>query len=197
MADHCDTSIEVTPAGLYPRVLGDSWSQLAEPVRLAHTTGSMLQARGRLRVVRGPGRVARGVVALLRLPHASGAADTRLIVTPEGTGERWRRIFDGRPLVTEQRATGARELGERHGIFECRFRLDTEDGSLIYRQTGAAIVLGSIRIRLPKAIAPRVEGREDPASGPHQVDIHIRVALPLVGTLLTYDGTMTFEEPRA
>ena len=183
------------PSGLYARLLGSSWLQLAEPVRVAHTTESMVCARGRLRIAHGRGYVARFLAALLRLPRANAAAETRLVVTSRDEGETWRRTFDDRCLATRQYATGDRELGERIGVLEFRFRLDVSDGSLVFRQVDAALVFGSVRVRVPAAWAPRIDAREDPA-GAHQIGVHVRVVLPALGPVLTYEGIIDLEEQR-
>jgi len=183
------------PSGLYARVLGPSWLQLAEPIRFAHAPEPIVCARGRLRIARGRSRVARFLAALVRLPRASTAAETRLVVTPLGDVEHWRRTFDGRCLATRQYPTGGRELGERFGVLEFRFRLEASEGSLVFRQVEAALVFGSVRVRVPEAWAPRVEAREDPAGARH-IDIHVRVVLPALGPVLTYDGIIELEEQR-
>jgi hypothetical protein len=186
---------EVTPLpdaslGLYERLLGSSWRQLAEPIRLAHAAESTL--RGRFRIVHGRGYVARVLAALVRLPRPSRAAETRLVIAACGDRQQWRRTFDDRHFDTWQYQTGDGELGERIGVLEFRFRLSASDGSLVFRQLEAALVLGSIRLRLPAAWAPRIEAREDPA-GARQIGVRVRVVLPAVGPLLTYDGSINLE----
>lgn len=183
-------------SGLYARLLGSSWMQLAEPVRFAHATESMVCARGRLRIAHGRGYIARVLAAMLRLPRENGAAETRLVVTARGDGEHWRRTFDDRCLATRQYPTGDRELGERISILEFRFRLDVSDGSLVFRQVEAAVVCGSVRVRIPAAWAPRVDAREDPA-GAHRIRIRVGVVLPALGPVLTYEGIIDLEEQRA
>jgi hypothetical protein len=184
------------PRVLYARLLGSAWHQLAEPVRVAHTSLSTIHAVGRLRVGHGRSHVARLVAWLLRLPRAADAAETRLVVTPDGAGERWLRTFANRRLETVQYEAGDGELAERIGILELRFRLHVSDGSLLFHQVAAAVRWASIRVRLPALCAPYVEAREDPA-GPHHVCIHVRVEAPALGTVLTYDGTMDIEDARA
>src|SRR5580704_17216100 len=75
-----------TPRGLYARLLGSSWLQVAEPLGFAHASGSTV--RGRLRVAHGPGHVARLLARLLHLPRESDASVTRLVITPgvDGSG---------------------------------------------------------------------------------------------------------------
>jgi hypothetical protein len=148
---------------------------------------------------------------LLRLPRPADAAETCLVVTSHAGGERWLRTFDDRRFDTRQYLAGGPvaggpvaggpgagecELAERIGLLELRFRLEASEGSLVFRQVGAALLLGSLRLRLPAASAPRVEAREDPA-GARQIRVHVRVALPAVGPLLTYEGTMNIEDTGA
>ena len=179
------------PLRLYPRLLGASWSELAESIRLAHSAKAALC--GRLRISYGRRRPARGLAALLRLPRPSGHANTRLVITSCGDTERWLRTFDGRSIDTRQYRTGDGELGERIGVLEFRFRLEASNRSLVFQQLEAAFVVGSVRLRIPAAWAPRIEAREDPA-GPRQIGVHVRVLLPVLGPLLTYDGTINVEE---
>jgi hypothetical protein len=133
---------------------------------------------------------------LLRLPRPSDAAETRLIVTARADAEHWLRTFDDRCLDTRQYQAGEGELAERIGVLEFRFRLEASNGSLLYRQLDAALLFGSVRLRLPAAWAPRIDAREDPA-GAQQIRIHVGVALPALGRLLTYDGTITIEDTGA
>lgn len=184
------------PRALYARLLGSSWLQLAEPVRFAHASGSTVRARGRLRIAHGRSHVARLLARLLHLPRASDAAETRLVITSGADGEQWLRTFDDRRLDTRQYQAGDCELAERIGALEFRFRLEASEGSLLFRQLEAAFLFGSVRLRLPATWAPRVDAREDPA-GAHQIRVHVRVALPALGPVLTYDGIIDIEEPGA
>jgi hypothetical protein len=177
-------------------LLGASWLDVAEPVRRAHASDSDIRAHGRLRIAYGAGQIARALAWILRLPRASDAAETQLVVTSCADGERWRRTFGGRRLDTRQYDVGDAVLAEQIGILEFRFRLEVSAGDLLYRQTEAALLCGPVRLRLPAACAPRIEARETPA-GAREVRVHVGVTLPALGSLLTYDGTMNFEDIRA
>ena len=183
-------------APLYVRVLGEGWTRIAEPVRRAHDAGSIVRARGRLRVEHGDGTLARVLARLLRLPAPSAGAETRLVVTRRGGGEHWLRTFDGRRLETRQCARGESELSERFGPLELRFRLEASDGGLLYVQREAAFLLGPVRVRIPRRWAPRVEAREDGA-GPQRIRIAVRVTLPGAGLLLAYGGVLELEDETA
>lgn len=181
---------------LYAELLGLAWLELAEPVRAAHASGPMTRAGGRLRIAHGRTRAARWLARLLRLPRASDAAGTRLVVTRSAAGEQWRRTFDGRPLDTWQYRAAGGALAERFGLLEFRFHLAASQGSLVLRLTDTALRWGAVRLRIPAACAPHIDAREDPA-GARRIHVHVRVTLPLVGPVLTYDGTIDIEEPAA
>ena len=180
-------------APLYARVMGESWTQLAEPVRCVHRTQSRTRARGHLRIAHGRHGLARSIAWILRLPRPGAGARTRLNVTARGDGEHWERTFDGRRFDTRQYESPQSELAERYGVLEFRFRLDATGGSLLYVQREAAFLFGLLRLPIPARWAPRVEAREDPA-GPKRVKIDVRVVLPGVGLLIAYDGIIEVED---
>jgi len=151
-----------------------------------------MRASGRLRVANGDNWCARRLARLLRLPDAGDAVDTRLVVEPCEGGERWLRTFGGRPLNSRQYARAGCDVAERFGLVELRFMRDRSDGSTRYRQAGASLVAGPLRIPLPRACAPAVVACEYRES--HRLFVDVRVAVPLVGTLLTYDGTIDVDE---
>ena len=188
------TAVMTGIAPLYVRVIGDSWTQLAEPIRRAHASHSIVRASGRLRVEHGRHFLARMLARILRLPRPTAAAETELMVTAGPDGEHWQRTFDGRRWRTRQYESNAFELAERFGVLEFRFRLDASGGNLLYVQREAAVLFGSIRLRMPDRWAPRVEAREDPA-GPMRIRVAVRVVLPGVGQLIAYDGFVDIEDP--
>jgi uncharacterized protein DUF4166 len=85
---------------LYARLLGSSWRLAAEPIRVAHSSEATIRAHGRLHIAHGRSPVARFLIWLLRLPRASDAAETRLVITPRAGGEEWLRTFDDRRFFT-------------------------------------------------------------------------------------------------
>ena len=169
---------------------------LAEPVRCTHAGEARVEGHGHLRVEHGGNPLARFLARVLRLPHPAAAAETHLIVTINADGERWHRTIGQQVFETRQYDTGTGELAERFGVLEMRFRLHETDGSLILRQVGAALRLGSVRLWLPGICSPTVEAREDPA-GVRRIHVAVRVVAPLVGLVIAYEGTIEIEEPRA
>lgn len=130
---------------------------------------------------------------MLRMPPATGAAKTRLTVTPSGSGERWERSFDDWLLITTQRQASDGCLIERFGLLELRFRLEVREGTLFFRQAGAALGLGKLRISLPRWMAPRVEAREEAAER-DLTHVKVTVAVPVAGRLISYEGHIRRQE---
>jgi hypothetical protein len=180
---------EATRAGLYERLVGEGWDVLDEPVRRLHLCE---RGVGVFAVRRGRGRLARVVARLMGLPQSGEEVALRLSVEPHGGGERWRRNFAGKEFVTEQGEHAAGLLAERTGPFELLFRLKAEGGALLYAQEDAALRVKSLRVRLPRLLAPRVEAWERADEG--SVRVSVCVTAPLVGPLISYEGLVRTEE---
>jgi hypothetical protein len=172
---------------LYPSLLGPSWAELAAPVQRLHAGGA--GARGRFRVRRGESLPARLIATLLRMPPAAEEVAISLKVERgEGT-ERWIRTFGSHPLATDQWRRGDL-LVEATGLMQCWFRLLAEGGSLVFQQVGSAIGLRRFALPLPRWLAPRIEGRAE--AHPEGVLVSVRIYAPLVGLLVSYEGSVTF-----
>lgn len=180
---------EGTRAGLYERLVGDGWNALEEPVRRFHLCA---RGAGVFAVRRGEGRCARIIARLLGLPEGGEAVPLLLFVEPHGEGERWRRNFDGKDFVTEQSEHAGPLLAERTGPFELLFRLNVEGGALAYRHAGAALRAGSLRVNMPRLLAPRVEAWE--RADKDGVHVSVCVTAPLVGLLIRYEGLVKPKE---
>lgn len=178
---------------LYARVIGASWTEVAEPLRRLHAGRTTVRARGYLRTARGRNPFARVISSILRLPKPSAAADVDLRVAVCGGEEVWHRTFNGRGLRSRQYECRDAELAERYRGLEFRFRLELSGGGLVYLQRQAAFTLGPFRLRMPAKWSPHVEAREVPA-GPGRINVSVRVGLPGIGPLITYEGTVALED---
>lgn len=154
--------------------------------------GATTDARGCMRVVHGASMLSRAAGRLLRLPAANAAADVRVTITRVGAVRVWTRTFDGVALISEQRDTGPGVIVETFGRLECRFRVEPEDGATRYRQTGAALRLGSVRLPLPRILAPHVDGLERQTER-DAFHVQVRVTWPPAGLILEYDGHVRIE----
>jgi hypothetical protein len=153
----------------------------------------VVYGHGMLRVAHGRGPLARAVARVLRLPRPGPAVETRLVITPSADGEHWHRTFADRQLDTYQYRSPDGGLIERFRHLELRFQRQASHGGTSFHQLGAAFVFGPLRVPLPSMCAPRVTAREDPA-GPHRIHVDVRIELPALGALLTYDGTIDVED---
>lgn len=181
--------------GLYARVLGPSWADLADAVRRLHDAAHSVRGEGTFRIRHGRGRLCRLLARTLGLPLSSDGTRTRLTVVPTEDGERWERSFDGRPFVSTQWKVAPGLLGERVGALELQFRLRVLDGALVYEQVAAALHAGPCRLSLPARLAPRVAAQETPA-GPTRTQVHVTVSAPFFGLMLSYEGLVEIGEPQ-
>ncbi len=184
----------IVSSALYPRLLGNSWDELATSVRRMHLEdGAAFRGVGSFRIRYGNGRLGRLLVRLLRLPSATEAANTRLVITPLGQGERWERNFDDQSLVSRQWEARSGRLLEQIKLLELEFRLEVRAGALLYRQVGAALRLGPLRVPLPRRIAPHVEAREEPDDA-NRIHVVVAVTLARAGLLIAYEGHLERQE---
>jgi hypothetical protein len=170
--------------GLYAGVVGESWRALPSPIRAVHGPG---RASGAFEVRRGTSSIARALCALCALPCPGSNVPVRLVVEEITGGLLWRRTIGETQLVTHQWARDA-VLRERFGMVECCFRLEAIDDQLMFHPEGAALVLGPIRVPLPRVLAPRIRAVARVAERGVKVDVEL--SLPFVGLLLRYGGVV-------
>jgi hypothetical protein len=183
-----DPSKRAPRTSLYATLLGSSWSSLAPLVQRIHAGGGV--ARGVFAVRRGTGVLARLLAAACGMPPATDSTPITLAVERTEAGERWRRTFGDRQLLTLQWASGDL-LVESHGLVQCWFRLRVEAGALIFDQVRATLGFRRLALSLPRALAPRIEGRAEPAG--ERVHVNVRIHAPVVGLLIAYEGAVTPE----
>jgi len=181
------------PNSLYRRLMGTAWTDVDEAVRKSHLDGRLLRRVGSFRVQHGTSKLARLLLAIVRVPSGAEAVATELVITPLARGERWVRKFGDETLITTQTGRSGGVLIERISIVELSFRLDASDGALIYRQIGAALRLGPLSVPLPEWLSPRVEAREE-AEGLKTTHVSVVVTAPFVGQLISYDGQIHEED---
>jgi hypothetical protein len=192
-----DLEVSVTDASLspqlYAQLLGPAWERLAEPLRRARLEGQRLRLGGTFCVRRGESPLARLLARILRLPAAGEEVATTLTVSRTATGEKWMRSFAGAEMITTQTAAADDTMRERFGIIEIVCRLEANSDAIVYRQVGAALRLGVVRLPLPRRLWPVVEGIEK-ADGPATTRVSVRVSVPLAGHLISYNGGLTRDE---
>ena len=175
---------------LYPLLLGELWAKLPEPVRRCHDAAPRLVAEGRFIVTHARSWLARIVIALARMPRARDGVRLRLEVNALADHLVWRRDFDEFTMLTTQRLRPDGRMAERRGPMELLFEVAGEADAIVYRPRGVRLCLGALRIPMPSWLAPRVEGRAWTVSGEACMHVHIVIAAPILGTLVTYGGPL-------
>ncbi|MEM8814414.1 MAG: DUF4166 domain-containing protein [Pseudomonadota bacterium] len=170
---------------LYGRVLGDAWNALPPSVRFLHSHSAGLTARGKARVVRGTGLLARALARLFGFPRATESVDLTVSFAQEDKAERWTRTFGDKQFNSRQfEGQGRFEhlLCEQFGplTFGLALVVDSNRLSLVPRRWSA------FGIPMPRFLLPNGEAYEFEEDGVFHFDVEIRA--PLVGLIVRYAG---------
>ena len=179
---------------LFRRLLGSAFDALPPQVRALHDGTGTRRWTGSAEVKRGPGPVARMIAAALRFPAPAARVPVSVTFTPEGECERWTRDFGGQVFASIQSAGSGRDeylLVERFGIVRVAMALvrDAERLVLVPRRWS---LLG---IPMPSSLLPAGRSFETQIEGRFAFDI--TVAMPLVGLIVAYRGTLEPDQPIA
>lgn len=185
MTDSSGETDAERPTALYPRLLGHAWLDLHPAIRLLHLSDEVVS--GRFEFHYGRGLAARLTCWALRLPSTATVLEARLAIARDAEAERWTRTFGPRLLVTIQRGLPDGTLAERFGALEFRFRLRVVEGTLTYVQAGAGVMVGRLRIPLPRWISPHVEAREACVDG-RRSHVQVGISAPGIGLVMSYEG---------
>lgn len=181
--------------GLYPRLLGEAWKKLAEPVQQFHSGADQVRGVGFFTVRSGEGLLAQLLRRLLRLPDPGQEVPTRLVIARDSHREVWQRRFGEETFSTRQHELAGGLLAERYRFLEFRFRLNVVDHALVFHQMGAAFYLGKHRVPLPRWLVPQVAARAGPGADPARMWVTVRITAPLAGLLVAYEGNLVKEAP--
>jgi len=173
---------------LYARILGSTFRELDG--RLKGLLGSPA-ASGAFLVRRGRGAMARLMGWMLGLPRAGSGIPVRLVVESAANGEIWRREIGAATFVTEQTATREGLLAERFGWIEFRLKVEADGTSVRFRQVGAALALGSLRVPLPRWLSPCVEALMRVEANDASPHVSVVLLAPAAGLLMAYEGSIT------
>jgi hypothetical protein len=177
-------------APLYARILGPAWRRLPAPIRRMHDLRGTHVAKGRAKVDRGRGLLARLLAGLVGFPQAS--TDVPVVVEFDAAkGEEiWQRTFGKRSFSSRQSSGFGRSrhlLCERFGPlrFDMALVANTDRLTLVLRRWSL------FGLSLPMALGPRSEAYE---SAEHdRFNFHVRISHPLTGLIVQYDGWLIEE----
>lgn len=167
---------------LFPALLGPAFNDLPAPVRSLHGAPGGTRFVGRASVARGAHPLARLMAWATRLPPA-GEVDVEVRIDVEGGGERWQRRFGTHAMPSRLWADGIL-LRERLGLAELDFMLEADAGGLRWRIVGVR----ALGLPLPVRWFGGVTAHESARDGRYAFEV--RAALPVVGLLVHYRGTL-------
>ena len=177
-------------ATIYQRILKDRFELLAPALRqfLGNECGGRVS--GRLPIARTPGRLHHLAAAAMGIPPA-GDYDLVLEVLPYAGGQRWVRHFGTYTLATTQKDYRGM-LIEYSGPASIGFELVVQTGSLFFHPRRAWMM----GIPLPLWLAPRIEA-ENRSMEPDGWWVCVRFAVPLLGLVAEYEGTVMLERSQS
>jgi hypothetical protein len=174
---------------LYRRVLGDRFAELHPPLQAFHACQPRSIASGPMAVEHGSGWAARWIAWLLGVPPEAADGTVVLEVSCADGVETWQRTFGrgqlpGKRLTTWQWQRGPL-LVEASRLVAVGFDLQVREGGLLF-VTRRVWWCG---VPVPRWFGPLIAASAVPAGEGWIVDI--RIAGPLVGTILRYSGKVS------
>jgi hypothetical protein len=167
---------------LFARLVGASWESLPAPLREVHEAEGRIAWRGRCRVRRGAGFLARLAGHVMDLPPPGEHPDIEVVIEASRGGETWTRCIGGTRMRSRLRDSRGR-LVEAMGPCVFAFALDAANGAIHWRLHGVRC----LGLPLPPSWF-RVEARESVAESLYRFEV--RAAVAGVGLLVAYDGTL-------
>lgn len=172
---------------LYQRTLGPAFDYLPPVLQRFHTRPTGAQARGTVRITRGPGRIRQFLATLMGLPSPGEAVPVTLQVQTIGDREQWLRQFDARRLASRQWLHDGL-LMEAAGPMRLGFRLSA-DAQEMRMECVRCWLVG---IPLPLALSPRINATA--ALYEEGWWLWVRIEAPLWGMVTQYEGKITLQE---
>jgi hypothetical protein len=170
---------------LFRRTLGVRYEALAPEIRAVHDVTQAHRVHGRCDIARGGNLLSKFAGWLVRAPRKAQNQPFFIDITPEKTGERWVRDYNGKQTVSTVRPYSKRRSGiikEHFGLVSILFALKPSAGRLAY-DVKSVRFLG---IPLPFFLRPRIQMQE--IAEERQCRFDISVTLPLGGRMMRMTG---------
>jgi uncharacterized protein DUF4166/saccharopine dehydrogenase-like protein len=179
----------VHPAAPFEVALQENFEDLPAIVKAAHRAGPVTGLGGTARIEGAESTIGALVARLFGFPPSSDSVRVRVLMRLDRDGiETWQRDFGGRRFQSRLQPSRRGMVVERFGPFSFDLSVKATDDGLTLRVVGWR--LG--KLRLPRRLAPKSTAVERvDADGRFCFDVPI--ALPLVGGLVRYRGSMTLE----
>ncbi len=179
-------------ASLYEKSLGSAFADLPAQVQALHGSKEKRQWRGRSKVSRGKGFLARVIATIIGFPPENEATSVTVTFTPNEEGELWERNFGGRKFRSFQALGAGRNqhlLTERFGLITVGLALVAQDQRL-YLIPRRWSILG---LPLPTFLLPKGESFEEEQNG--KFSFNVRIEAPIVGLIVAYKGELSEAAP--
>ncbi len=172
---------------IFPALLGDTFSELPEPLQELHRGEHSSEWQGDATVRGAENLLGRIVGALFNLPAHDHQTEARVSIEVTGDGETWTRSFGGKQFRSHLSLGTGREAGmmcERFGILTVAMAITWQDDRLWFVPRRWRIG----PLPLPSALLPKGNSFECLRDGMFAFDV--RVEAPLVGLIAAYKGTL-------
>ena len=175
---------------LYQRLLGSAYETLPARVRELHGGSGERRWSGAAEVRRGHGLLANAIATCLGFPKAARQVSVTVTLSSDAEGERWTRDFGGSKFSSFQSARAGRDerlVVERFGHVCVGLALVVDRGRL-YLVPRRWTLMG---IPMPRCLLPSGTSFETEEDGRFRFDVEI--AVPLIGLIVAYRGTLSPE----
>ena len=168
---------------LFHKLYGPALASLPAPIRRLHDVVEPLTLHGAARIEIGKSWLANFVSNLLRFPPPGEDVPLRLVIAPDGPGERWERSFGGHKMPTRlMPGTNRANVEEHLWPFVATSKVVPDEDGVDQHLTG----LKCLGLSLPRALWPRISVREGSDGGHYTFSMAIR--FPWGTPLIQYEG---------
>jgi hypothetical protein len=169
--------------------LQEDFEDLPGAVKAAHRAGPVTRLGGTARIEGAESSIGALVAWLFGFPPSSDDVRVRVVMRLDRDGtEIWQRDFGGRTFQSRLQPSRRGMAVERFGPFSFDLSVEAAADGLTLRVVGWR--LG--KIRLPRWLAPKSTAVEH-VDADGQFCFDVPIALPFVGGLVRYRGSMTLE----
>jgi saccharopine dehydrogenase-like NADP-dependent oxidoreductase len=176
------------PAPLFRRLLGNAYDALPPVIRQAHEVHGVLVLEGKADAASPDHVLGKWIAWLFHLPRSGSNMPVRVEMRSEDDGsETWTRIYPGVTMRSNLRNAdlSTHQVTEVLGPLSIRLQWNPSERGLELETLGARL----FRCPLPDFLRPRSHASETVgADGQFYFDVPI--ALPLVGTIVHYRGSL-------
>jgi saccharopine dehydrogenase-like NADP-dependent oxidoreductase len=179
---------------IFRQVLGAAFETLPAPVKLLHSARQARKWAGHADVVRGTSWMAGVICRLIGFPDAATRIPVHVVLSPEDGRETWVRTFAGRSFVSILKCgRGKNEflMIERFGHVRVALALVIDGDRLLFVPRSWSL----FGVPLPRFLLPAGRSYETARDGRFCFDVEI--AMPLVGLIVAYKGTMDPSEDQS